>query len=80
MHGPRRARPTPPNALTAEEQQQVLDLLTNERFCDKSVTQTWATLLDEGTYLCSMSTMHRILRANDVAGERRRQATHPPRK
>jgi putative transposase len=58
----------------------VLEVLTSERFCDKSVAQTWATLLDEGTYLCSMSTMHRILRANDAAGERRRQATHPPRK
>jgi hypothetical protein len=38
-----------------------------------------ATLLDEGTYLCSMSTMHRILRANHAAGERRSQATHPAR-
>ena len=39
----------------------------------------WATLLDEGTYLCSQSSMHRILRANGAAGERRSQATHPPR-
>ena len=36
-------------------------------------------LLDEGTYLCSMSTMHRILRAHGAAGERRAQATHPTR-
>jgi transposase InsO family protein len=55
----------------------VLSVLTSQRFCDKSVAQTWATLLDEGTYLCSMSTMHRLLRANGAAGERRRQATHP---
>ncbi|MEQ7129351.1 integrase core domain-containing protein [Actinopolymorpha sp. B11F2] len=40
----------------------MLAVLTSERFCDKSVAQTWATLLDEGTYLCSMSTMHRLLR------------------
>ncbi len=44
---------------------------------------TWArvrvTLLDEGTYLCSMATMHRILRAHGAAGERRAQATHPAR-
>lgn len=72
-------RPTPPNALTPAERERVLEVLTGERFCDKSVAQTWATLLDEGTYLCSMSTMHRILRAADCAGERRRQATHPPR-
>ena len=73
---PRRA---PPNALTDAERAQVLAVLTSDRFVDKSVAQAWATLLDEGTYLCSRSTMHRILRANDAAGERRAQATHPPR-
>lgn len=73
-------RPTPPNKLTDAERAQVLQVLTSERFADKSVAQTWATLLDEGTYLCSQSTMHRILRDNHAAGERRRQATHPSRK
>lgn len=73
------SRPAPPNKLPDAERKQVLDVLTGERFCDKSVAQTWATLLDEGTYLCSMATMHRILRENHCAGERRRQATHPPR-
>ncbi|WP_425596881.1 transposase [Serinicoccus marinus] len=53
--------------------------MTSHRFADKSVAQTWATLLDEGTYLCSQSTMHRLLRAHDMAGERRNQATHPAR-
>jgi putative transposase len=72
-------RPTPPNALTEAERTQVLQVLTGERFADKSVAQTWATLLDEGTWLCSMSTMHRILRAHGCAGERRAQATHPAR-
>jgi len=57
----------------------VLGVLTSDRFIDKSVAQTWATLLDEGTYLCSMSTMHRILRGNHAAGERRSQANHPAR-
>lgn len=80
MHGPTPKRPSPPNALTEDEQAEVLGVLTSERFCDKAVAQTWATLLDEGTYLCSMSTMHRLLRAHGAAGERRRQATHPPKK
>ena len=80
VHGPAPRRPTPPNALTPAEQAEVLAVLTSERFCDKSVSQAWATLLDEGTYLCSMSTMHRILRRNDAAGERRRQAVHPAKK
>lgn len=72
-------RTTPPNALNEAERQRVLGVLTSDRFVDKSVAQVWATLLDEGTYLCSMSTMHRVLRANHAAGERRAQATHPPR-
>ncbi len=46
---------------------------------DKSVAQTWATLLDEGLYLASMSTMHRVLRGAGQSRERRRQATHPTR-
>ena len=75
----RAPRPAPPNALTDAERAQVLSVLTSDRFIDKSVAQTWATLLDEGTYLCSMSTMHRILRTNSMAGERRAQATHPAR-
>ena len=53
---------SPPNALTAAEQDEVIAVLTSPRFCDKSVAQTWATLLDEGVYLASMSTMHRLLR------------------
>ena len=72
--GRRRATRSP-----TAERAQVLAVLTSDRFVDKSVAQVWATLLDEGTYLCSMSTMYRILRANDAAGERRSQATHPPR-
>lgn len=79
VKGPRRPRPTPPNALSAAEREAVLARLNSARFADKSVAQTWATLLDEGEYLCSMSTMHRILRTAGQAGERRRQAVHPPR-
>src|SRR5690606_19046499 len=41
--------------------------------------QVWATLLDEGVYLCSVRTMYRLLAAAGQTGDRRRQATHPPR-
>jgi putative transposase len=37
----------------------------------------WATLLDEGAYLGSVSTFYRVLRAEGEVRERRRQATHP---
>ena len=73
------ARASPPNALTTTEQDAIIAALTSPRFCDKSVAQTWATLLDEGTYLASMSTLHRLLRLIGQAGERRTQATHPAR-
>ena len=66
--------------MTVTEREVVLAHLTSDRFADKAVAQVWATLLDEGTYLCSMSTMLRILRENAASVERRRQATHPPRK
>jgi putative transposase len=72
-------RPAPTNKLTAAERATVLATLNHESFVDKSVAQVWATLLDEGSYLCSESTMYRILREAGGVRERRRQATHPPR-
>jgi len=44
------------------------------------VAQVWAMLLDEGTYLASQSTMHRILRELGENRDRRRQRTHPAKK
>ena len=60
---PIRPRPTPPRALSQAERQRVLDVLHSERFVDVSPEEAWATLLDEGTYLCSPRTMYRILAA-----------------
>jgi putative transposase len=58
----------------------VLKVLHSDRFVDQSPATVWATLLDEGRYLASPSTMYRLLRAHHGGGvvERRRQATHPP--
>jgi putative transposase len=39
----------------------------------------YATLLDEGSYLCSISTMYRLLRQRGETGDRRRHASHPAR-
>lgn len=69
-----------PAALDDGERERLLDLLNSDRFVDKSAAQIWATLLDEGVYLASVSTMYRLLRAHDQTAERRAQATHPPRK
>ena len=76
---PARPRPTPARALSGPERQQVLDVLHSERFVDVSPEETHATLLDEGTYLCSTRTMYRILDAHHGGvRERRDQLTHPP--
>jgi hypothetical protein len=40
----------------------------------------WARLLDDGIYLCSISTMYRLLAIAGENRERRRQRTHPARK
>ena len=72
-------RPAPPNKLTDEEMGQILDVLRSERFVDLSPAQVFHILLDEGTYLASVSSYYRLLRANGEVRERRRQATHPPR-
>jgi putative transposase len=44
---------------------------------DKAPAEVYAKLLDESVYLCSVSTMYRILRANKEVKERRNQRRHP---
>jgi putative transposase len=66
-----------PRALSKAERTAILDELHSERFVDASPTEVWATLLDEGRYLGSISTFYRLLRAAGESRERRRQATHP---
>jgi putative transposase len=70
-------RPTPARALNDREKQKVLDELHSDRFVDKSPGEVWATLLDEGVYLCSERTMYRILADNEEVKERRNQLKHP---
>ncbi len=72
-----KARRTPKRALSDEEKIQVRDVLNSERFQDTSPRQVWATLLDEGRYLCSWRTMYRILEEHDEVRERRNQLRHP---
>jgi len=71
------ARKTQPRALSSAERQAVLDVLHSDRFVDLAPAEVYATLLDEGVYLCSESTMYRLLRERGETGDRRRHATHP---
>jgi putative transposase len=72
-------RPAPPLALTEIETQSVIDVLHSERFCDMAPHQIYATLLDEGIYLCSIRTMYRILNARHGEVKERRRHVHRPR-
>jgi putative transposase len=66
-----------PRALSPAERAAILAALHAERFADTAPAEVWATLLDEGTYLGSLSTFYRLLRAAGETRERRAQATHP---
>jgi len=70
-------RPTPARALGPAERQSVLEQLHADRFLDQSPQEVYATLLDEGRYLCSVRTMYRLLAAHDEVRERRDQLRHP---
>src|SRR6185369_7946908 len=67
----------PPRALGPEERSRVLDLLRTPRFVDLAPAEIYATLLDEGVYLCSIRTLYRILAENGEVRERRDQRRHP---
>ncbi len=66
-----------PRALSAAERQTVLDLLHSERFRDAAPAAIYATLLDEGSYLCSERTLYRLLAGAHEVRERRDQTRHP---
>jgi putative transposase len=72
-----RPRKASPRALSDAERQVVIDLVHEERFVDLAVPQVYATLLDEGRYVCSPRTMYRILDALGEVRERRDQLRHP---
>lgn len=73
---PRQGTPSP-RALPTQEREMVRATLNSERFVDSSPRQVYGTLLDEGQYLCSVSTMYRILHEHDEVRERRNQKRHP---
>jgi putative transposase len=66
-----------PRALSSDEKVEVRQVLNSERFADQPPREVYATLLDEGQYLCSWRTMYRILDENQEVRERRNQLRHP---
>ena len=72
-----RPRPIHPRALSSEEQTAVRDQLGSERFADCAPRTVYATLLDEGVYLCHWRTMYRLLQADSASRERRAHRRQP---
>lgn len=62
-----------PNALSDAERQQVLAALNSETYCNQPPVEVYYHLMEQGVYLCSSSSMHRILRVEQLQGERRPQ-------
>ena len=69
----------PTNRLSGLERTRVLAILDSAEFVDQPPLQVYATLLERGEYLCSVSTMYRILTQAGQVAERRRLARHPAR-
>jgi putative transposase len=77
---PERVVTPQPRALTQVERKEVKRTLESDEFVDEAPASVYAKLLDQGTYLASISTMYRVLHEHDEVRERRRQATHPAHK
>ena len=67
----------PPNKLSEAEKKRILAIINAPEYRDLSPQQIVPRLLDEkGIYLCSVSTMYRLLRAEDQMAHRER--SRPP--
>lgn len=72
---PQRSRKTAiqPRALSLRERAKVIQLLHSKPYADQPPAEVYQRLLEQNQYLCSVSTMHRILRSLGENGERRNQ-------
>ncbi len=73
---PSRAKPAHqrlpvPWAIPQAQRDHIRQVLCSQRFGDLAPAQVYATLLDEGRYLCSERSMYRILHEHDLVRERR---------
>jgi len=74
---PPKPRPTPARALSEAERTGVLAVLNAEDFADLAPREIWGRLIDDGRYLCSVSTMYRLLAQAGAVRERRDLLRHP---
>lgn len=74
---PLKPRRKPERALSESERKEVLGTLNSPAWMDLAPAEIYARLLDQGIYLCSISTMYRLLASVGEVRERRNQLRHP---
>lgn len=74
-HPSRRSRKesVQPRALSEQERARVIEALHSSSYRDQPPAEVYQRLLEKDQYLCSVSTMHRLLRRQGENGERRAQ-------
>lgn len=65
-----------PRRLSPQEVKLILAIVVSDHFSDMSVAAIYYTLLDEGIYSASQSTIGRLLRRRGLSGDRRLQRRH----
>jgi putative transposase len=73
---PARVCPVPGRRLSEEERETVRQLLYSGRFVDRTPTEVFPALLDEGVYHCSIRTMYRLLKEEGATTPRTRARQH----
>ena len=64
-------------SISCVDHEHIFEILCSEQFLDMTPRGAHAALLSQGTYLCSVRTMYRILAQKKAIRERRRIASHP---
>jgi putative transposase len=71
-------RPAPSHALTEEERARIVEVANEPRFAETPTARIVPALADEGVYIASESSFHRVLRAHGQMNRRGR--ARPPRR
>jgi putative transposase len=71
-------RPAPSHALTEEERARIVEVANEPRFAETPPARIVPALADEGVYIASESSFHRVLRAHGQMNRRGR--AKPPRR
>jgi putative transposase len=72
-----RVKTPSPRALRADEKEMMFTLLNSDRFQDQAPREVYATLLDDGIYVCHWRSMYRFLAEKQQLRERRNVLVHP---